>query len=201
MCAPAALAIASFALEAGGQVAGYAAKNRAARANQAAAAQALSDQVTATNSREVQQTIQEQQQQRSLQEQGLAATAMARTSAGEAGVEGASVDAVVQTIDEKRAEAQATNMANLDAEKQQNERERQSEMAGYQSRVNSVPGGNALDTALGIVGSGIGAATSYSAKMHTPNIGASNSTRSTSAGGGDPFNFRNALASLGFPQY
>jgi hypothetical protein len=87
--------------------------------------------------------------------QARKADALARVSAGEAGVTGASVDALVNDISAEASAFKVAQEQNLDMTITQLQREKVSEQAQARNRINSVPAANPFATGLTIAGMGL----------------------------------------------
>lgn len=156
MCDPLTIiAGASLAISVGSEIAHSAGQNKAAKANKAAAEQSLNVDLNVLSDRKV-----EEQQASSLtimqaDRQARTADAMTRLSAGEAGVAGASVDALTGDIDAQLAQFKSTEKANLDLTLKQIDRQAAGASALAQSRINGVQSANPFATSLAIAGHGV----------------------------------------------
>lgn len=87
--------------------------------------------------------------------QARMADAQARVSAGEAGVKGASVDAILTDIQRQDDEFNTSANINLTNEQEQIDAEKQGVRAQEQNQINSVPEPSDLATGLQIAGQGL----------------------------------------------
>lgn len=156
MCEPTALAIGSFALDAGGKIAGASAQNKAAAANKQNALLNLRLQNADLSEQVNQETAAARAQTQSIAQAGQAAISTATTSAAESGVAGQSVDALVQEVLRQQGVATDATAQNLENTLDQAQRERQGLAAQAAGQIASIPKANPLATALGVAGAGIG---------------------------------------------
>lgn len=155
MAAGAALAIGSFILSLGSTLLGVKAQNDAAAANKKEAIR-----VARQSAHEIslQQIEQRQATTRTIFEvdrEARATTALARVSAGEAGVEGISVEALFGDLDRKRAEFVGNEGRNLDLALAQLESEKISGRSLAQSRIAAVPKANPFAVGATIAAQGL----------------------------------------------
>jgi hypothetical protein len=146
---------ASLAIEIGSSVAGASAQNKASKANKAAAQQAMQDTWKDISLREVQEQDATGQTIMQADRQARSADAVARVSAGEAGVAGASVDALVGDISAQASAFKMTQERNLDMTITQLQREKVGAKSAAQSRINAVPKANPFATGLQIASAGV----------------------------------------------
>jgi hypothetical protein len=156
VCEPATIiAGASLAIEVGSSIAGASAQNKASKANKAAAEQAMRDTWKDISLREVQEQDSTSLTIMQADRQARSADAVARVSAGEAGVAGASVDALIGDISRQASDFKVTAERNLDATITQLQREKVGAKSAAQSRINAVPSANPFATSLQIVSAGV----------------------------------------------
>lgn len=139
MCDPTALAIGSLVIGAGSSVASHKAQNDASKANEKEAKRAMRE---ASKDISLQQVQQQDASARTIYEvdrQARSSKALARVSAGEAGVSGASVEALLGDIDRKMGEFKTAEARNLDLVIDQLQREKVSGRQVAQSRIAQVP--------------------------------------------------------------
>lgn len=168
MCEPATiLAAGSLAIQAGSAIASNAAQDAASKANKEAALRAMGEQLRSLSLQEQQAQDATAQTIMQADRQARQAEALARVSAGEAGVSGASVEALIGDISADASEFKVTQERNLDMTIAQIQQEKRGVQAGAQSRINAVPKGNDLATALTIGAAGIDFASNYIRKRDT----------------------------------
>lgn len=148
------------ALKIGSAVAGNKAQAKAAKANTAAANSAFQNTVEGINLRQNQEQDAATQTILSADRQARGADARARVSAGEAGVAGASVDALLGSILRDKLDFEAVTTRNTENTIQQLEREKLGAAATRDSRIAGVPKPNPFLTGLQIAGAGLDFATS-----------------------------------------
>lgn len=154
MCEPATiLTAASVAISAGSAYANYSGQKKAADQNKEAATNALHDSWAGLTLREGQEQSATSQSIMGIERQARDAKAIASLSAGESGVSGASVDALLSDITSQRLTAQTTERRNLDMTIEQLQREKVSGYATAASRIAGVPAPNPFLTGLQIAGS------------------------------------------------
>lgn len=167
MCDPTTIAITGLILTVGSEALSAKGQNDQSNANKAAATKAAIE-----GSRDI--TLLEQQQQAvasqtiaSADRQARQAKALASVSAGEAGVAGASVDALLNGIDRDLAALKTTTHQNLDMTIAQLEREKISGRTTAQNRIAEVPSVNPFAVGLRIGGA---AASTYAQvkRQNTP---------------------------------
>lgn len=144
-----------------GAISDYAAQGDAYDANKAAAEKAAILQHHQLTLRQMQE---QQASRQSIFQADLEARrtdAQARVMAGESGVAGASVDAVLEDIESKRLMNKHSIETNYENTAQQLGLERQGVEAQKQDRINSVEKPNIFATALRIGGDGLDAAGTY----------------------------------------
>jgi len=155
---PVLLALAGMGLKIGGDVLGAQAQNKAAKQNAIDARLAETMQLNDVNARSAQEQLAAGQQIDQVQRQATTVAASAVTSAGEAGVEGNSVNALMQSVSAESSRIAGTIQLNQKLAQQQLDREKLGIAAQADSRVNAVPGANPWATALKIGGDVIGTA-------------------------------------------
>jgi hypothetical protein len=156
MCEPTALAIGSFALDAGSKIAGASAQNKAANANKAKALEALRLGNADISARSNEETAAARAQTQMSEQAAQAGIATATTSAAESGVAGQSVDALVGEVLRQQGVAADATAQNLEYQQAQAQRDRLSLVADANSQIASVPKANGLATAVGVAGAGLG---------------------------------------------
>lgn len=156
MCDPATLLlVTSTALAIGSDVAAHSAQSKASKANKAAANDALNADLNTIAARKSENgeatglTIME------ADRQSRSAKALASLSAGEAGVSGASVDAIVGDISARLGDFKSTEERNLEIQTQQLNREAVGANAISKSRIAAVPAPSVFATSLAIAGHGV----------------------------------------------
>lgn len=155
MCEPTAIAIASLAIGVYGRVAGAKAQNKASEANKEAA---LKSQREASKDISLLQQQQVDATSRTIYEadrNARSTQALARVSAGEAGVTGVSVEALLGDIDRKFGEFKSTAGRNLDSVLDSLQREKISGRTVAQGRISAVQPSNPYATAIGIASEGL----------------------------------------------
>lgn len=155
MCDPTAIALGSLVIGAIGTIGKAKAQDKAAADNKAAALDSFRN---AQTDIDLQQTQQEAQTGRSIYEtdrSARATTALARVSAGEAGVSGISVEALLGDIDRKAGEFRTTAKENLGMVVEQLQREKSSGRTVAQQRIASVQPANPFAVATTLAGQGL----------------------------------------------
>jgi hypothetical protein len=156
MCDPGTIvAGASLAIGIGGKIAEGAAQNKAAAANKKASLAAMTEDWKALSLQEAQQQDAAQQSIMQADRQGRQADALARVSAGESGVAGASVDALLGDLSSQVSAFKVTTERNLSNTEAQLQQEKAGARVGAQSRINAVQPANPFATALAIGGMGL----------------------------------------------
>lgn len=160
MCEPTAIAIGTLAIGVGSKVLEHKAQNKAASkakaANKTEALRAMREASTDISLLEVQQ---QDASTRTIYEADRAARstqALARVSAGEAGVSGLSVEALLGDIDRKIGEFKTTETRNLDMVLDQLQREKVSGRSIAQGRIAAVQIPRPSPFALGVSLAGAG---------------------------------------------
>ena len=165
MCEPATIiAGASLAINAGSQLANSSAQAKASKANKTAALQAMAEGWKDISLQEVQQQDATALTIMQADRQARKADAIARVSAGEAGVAGASVDALVNDISAEASAFKVTQEKNLDMTITQLQREKVSGKAVAQNRINAVPPPNPFAVGLTIASAGLDFATTLNSR-------------------------------------
>jgi hypothetical protein len=154
------IAASSLALKVGGAIAGHQAQDKAAKANKDAAIKANTEQINGLNLTGTQTRDAAGRTIMQADRQARSADAQARVSAGEAGITGASVSALLGVLERERLDFKETTKANLGAELDQLDAEKRGAGALSQSRINAVPRANPFLTGLQIGGAGLDFATS-----------------------------------------
>lgn len=147
---PLILGAAAFGMGAASSILGHKAQNDAAEDNARAARAAFAETQRALALRAGQERAVASQSILSADRERRMADAMTRVSAGEAGVAGASVDALLTDIVRASAEANSVIQQNLKGTLNQIHAEMGSAQATMQSRINSTPSANPFLTALEI---------------------------------------------------
>ena len=161
MCDPTAIAIGSLVIGVGSQVAGAAAQKNAAdkaNANNAAAAKLSAAEASKDISLlELQQGKASTQTVFEMDRAARSTKALAQVSAGEAGVAGLSVEALMGDIDRKIGEARTIESRNLDMAIAQLQREKISGRTVAQERITAThkEGPSLAALGLGIAASGL----------------------------------------------
>lgn len=168
MCDPVtALAAGSFVISAGSAIGQHKAQAKASKANEAAAIASMRETWTDVGVMQTQQQDASSQTMFEADRQARGAGALARVSAGEAGVDGISVEALLGDIERKRGEFRTAEKRNLDNIITQLQREKVSGRTVAQNRIAAVPQPNSFATGLMIAGAGLEFATGYVAR-HSP---------------------------------
>lgn len=156
MCDPGTIiAGASLAIGTGSAIANAKAQDKASKANAENARQALMESWKDISLQEVQQQDATALTIMQADKQARKADALARVSAGEAGVAGASVDALLGDLSAEASAFKMTQEKNLDMTIAQLQREKISGRTVAQNRINAVPGSNPFATGLTIAGQGL----------------------------------------------
>lgn len=155
VCEPTSLALASFALTGASAVAEHKAQNSASVANRDAAIASERDQLNALALRGAQETTAAAEQSHTIDQQGAAAIANARVAAGENGVAGPSVDALIHGVGSQVSAAEGNVRSNLDSTLAQLDADAAGVRSQTQSRINAVPGANPFLTGLKIGGAAL----------------------------------------------
>ena len=173
MCDPSALI--GLALGVAQTVTGYAGEQQAAaqhnamvRQNQEAAQANLRQEYTAVQTRQLQEEDAAAVEKQSVSREARGARATAMVAAGESGVSGLSVDALLADIYGKEAEYKDRVTQNTGFTTQNLTAEMQGLRAKAQDRINSIPtrnGPNPLAAALKIGSSALGAYDGYRARL------------------------------------
>jgi hypothetical protein len=164
-----------FGLSAASTAAGFveaqnqaAAQNAMVRQNQEAAQENLRREYAATQTRQIQEEDAAAVQKQDISREARAARATAMTSAGESGVTGLSVDALLADIYGKEATAKDRISMNTGFTTQQLTAEMDGLKAKAKDRINSMPWANSpspFAAALKIGGAGLGAYTDYKSRL------------------------------------
>lgn len=165
MCDP--LTVGTLAIGVGSQIAQHAAQNKASKSNAAAAKRAMAEDWKSLSLQEAQAQDATALTIMQADQQARKADALARVSAGEAGVSGASVDALLADISQDASDFKGAQLRNLDNTVAQIQQEKRAVAAGAQSRINAAPPANMLATALNIGAVGIDVASNYIRKRDT----------------------------------
>lgn len=149
------LGLAGLAIKIGSELGGASAQDQASSANNAAARRAMQDSWKDIGLREVQEQDATTLTIMQADRQARSADAVARVSAGEAGVSGASVDALMGDISAQASAFKMTQQRNLDMTITQLQRDKVAAKTTAQNRINAVPRANPFATGLQIVSAGV----------------------------------------------
>ena len=152
--------LASFALNAGSALAGNSAQKRAARLNRASATAAYKLNRADLAARSVQADQAAMLDIFGLNQQGAAAVSTAAASAGESGVEGNSVTALLNTYLADTSRATQVVEQNLGITQGELTRRKQAANQEYHDRLSAVPSPSGLNLGLGLAGAALQAAPS-----------------------------------------
>lgn len=156
MCEPTTLlAAGTLAVSAGSAIAGASAQNKQSKATAKAARVAQAEDYAALEKRKGQEQDAATQTIMQADRQARAADALARVSAGQAGVAGASVDALLAGIASEEFDAKATIGRNLKNTLTQLDSEKKGSDALAANRIASAPPANPFLTGLQIAGAGL----------------------------------------------
>ena len=156
MCDPiSVIAGANLAVQAGSAIVNHRAQAQQSRAVSAAADKSAIQQIGQVNLREVQEKTATAQSISQADRQARIADAEARVSAGEGGVSGASVDALLGDIQRKDLEYRTTANENLNMTLDQLEQEKLGIRAQAQNIKAGTPFPSSLATGLQIAGAGL----------------------------------------------
>jgi hypothetical protein len=158
------MGLASLAIKTAGDVGDYIAQKRNAASNKAAAIASQTGQVNDINLREIQEKRAATQQIEVASQQTKTVLGQARLSAAEAGVSGASVDALLNDIGAENSTYKGDVQQNLSDTQAQLERQKQGVYAQTQDRINSVQNPNPFALALRIGGGIIGTAAQFTSR-------------------------------------
>lgn len=139
MCDPTAIAIGSLIIGGASSVAEHSARSEASRANRAESLRAMREASKDISLLEVQQQDATARTIFETDRQARSTQALARVSAGEAGVTGVSVEALLGDIDRKLGEFTTAEKRNLSMAIAQLQREKISGRQVAQSRIAAVP--------------------------------------------------------------
>lgn len=155
MCAPIAIAAASFAITAGSAIASHKAQNAAEKANREAAERARKANVRELGQQQVEVVQDAAQKLFFTQRQVRNSRSLAAVGAGEAGVAGVSAQAVLDDITREGADVTRTTerQAARDISALQRGKVNQTEM--MRNRIAQVGRGSPLATGLAIAGAGL----------------------------------------------
>jgi hypothetical protein len=168
MCDPLTIIeVGSLALGVGSTIAGANAQNKAAKQNRAAAIAARNEEFRALGLQEQQVEDAAQQSIMAAHRTAVNAEAQTRVSAGEAGVAGASVQAILADISSQDSAFKVQTERNVKATTTQIQQEKRGVAAGAQSRINAVQPASPLATGLTIVSAGLDFAANQ-IKIRTP---------------------------------
>ncbi len=165
------MAAGSLVIGAGSAIAQNRAQAKASKANQAAALAAMRESWTDIGIMQAQEQESSAMTVFEADRQSRGAKALAAVSAGEAGVSGASVEALLGDIDKKAGEFKTAEKRNLENTLIQLQREKVSQRTVAQGRIASVPRPNAFATGLTIAGMGLDFASGVYARNHPTKAG------------------------------
>lgn len=155
MCEPTALAIGSFALTAGGEIASHKGQRKAAKENKRAALADLRIQQHDLSLRQQEEQAASAREIDQARRQGREARSFGLATAAEAGVAGLSVDALLGDILRDEVSAVETLETNTTITLDQLQRMKAGAAATAQSNINAVQGPSVGATALRIGGSAL----------------------------------------------
>lgn len=158
------MSIASLAIKSAGDIGDYMAQKKNSQANKAAAIASQVGQVNDINLRELQEKQAASQEIEAASRQTKTVLSQARLSASEAGVSGASVDALLNDIGAENSTYTGDVQQNLSNTQAQLERQKQGVYAQTQDRINSAPAPNPFALALRIGGGIIGTAATFASR-------------------------------------
>lgn len=160
MCDPVtAIVVAGGAVEIGGAIAGHVAQNKAANQNRKMADEAAANDLGALSDRGNQERAASVSNILGIEREVNQQKAAAAVAAGEAGVSGASVTALLSLVETRGGEAVSDINQNYLNTKGQLAREAQAVGATRKSRIAAVPKASPLELGLKIAGSGLNVAT------------------------------------------
>ncbi len=160
MCDPVtAIMVAGSAIETGGVIAGHVAQNKAAGQNRRMADEAAANDLSALSVREAQERTASVSNILGIERQVQQEKATAAVMAGEAGVSGASVTALLSLIETRGGEAVSDINQQFAFTKEQLGREAQAVGLNRRSRIAAVPKASLLETGLKIAGVSLNTAT------------------------------------------
>jgi hypothetical protein len=150
--------LAGFALQGASALASHGAQKRAARQNRASAFAAWKLNRADLQARENQATEAANLDIFGLNQQGAAAVSTAAASAGESGVAGNSVTALINTYLADTSRATQVVERNLGITTEELDRRQQSSYMEYKDRLNAVPSPSGLNLGLNLAGAALKAA-------------------------------------------
>lgn len=159
MCDPLTLTLGGVALGVGGELMSAHAQNKASKENEKEARIAEALDINGINLRQTQEKAAASQDIQGAERQTAATVSAARVAAGEAGVAGASVDALMQAIGNEGSAYTETVRLNTKNTLNQLDQEKLGAASRARSRINSVPKANPFASALRIGAIGLNAAT------------------------------------------
>lgn len=154
------LAGASLAVGLGKDIAGAAAQNKQAAAERAAAIASRNESFRQLSLQESQQQDATAQAINAIDRQGQSQDALARVSAGEAGVAGASVDALAGDLAAQAANAKIITQRNLDMTIAQIQEQKRGIATEAKNRINGAQPASNLALGLDVLGTGLSFASS-----------------------------------------
>lgn len=165
MCAPAALAVTTFALKAGGALLDAHAQNKAAQANIDAANANQATELNTLTLRGVQQTQSATDAEQDAARKTTANDATVSLGAAENGVSGNSVDALHHELQTQLGMYNDSVAENLRNDLLQLNQEKAGVVARTQARINASQPANPFATGLKLAGAALGSVTQYTAQQ------------------------------------
>lgn len=166
MCEPVTttVAVASFALQAGSALAEHEAQAQASKSNKTNSLAALTQTWGDIGLRQRQEQDAASQQMTETDRLAQSVMSSANAAAGEAGVAGTSVHALINDIQRQGAENKVTTQRNLDASMEQLQREKMGAKATAENRIAAAPPPSGFLTALRVGGAAAGAVDYYTSR-------------------------------------
>lgn len=156
MCDPVtAIVVAGGAIEMGSAIAGHVAQNKASAQNRRMADEAAANDLSALSDREAQERTASMSNILGIERQVQQEKATAAVMAGEAGVSGASVTALLSLIETRGGEAVSDINQQFSFTKEQLSREAQAVGLNRRSRIAAVPKASLVETGLKVAGAGL----------------------------------------------
>jgi hypothetical protein len=161
MCDPTALAIGTFAVQAGGQIAEHNAQAKNSKENKRMAMAGLATQTRDLGIRQQEEILSASQETQQGQRQARIAKALTEASAAEAGVSGASVNAALADIDREEAEFRGAMALQTTVTLDQLQRMKEGAAVSAVARARGVPEPSVFGTALGVGSAALGSYSRY----------------------------------------
>lgn len=155
MCDPTAIAIGTLVLTSASAVKSHQAQKKASDATKTEALRAAREASKDISLQQVQQTDASSRTIFEVDRQARSTQALVRVAAGEAGVEGISVEALLSDIDRKRGEFSTTEQRNLDMIIAQLQREKVSGRTVAQGRIAAAPAPSPFNLGVQLAGAGL----------------------------------------------